>query len=64
LRKAAGLPPPGIALLREVRHDVPRQPEKLAALIKAVPLTMFHRNRSSARFRRPAASVFIQWTSI
>jgi uncharacterized flavoprotein (TIGR03862 family) len=41
LRKAAGLSPPAIALLREaIGLDAPRRPEELSALIKAVPITM------------------------
>jgi uncharacterized flavoprotein (TIGR03862 family) len=40
LRKAAGLSPVGIALLREVDPALPAQPEALAHLIKAVPLRL------------------------
>jgi uncharacterized flavoprotein (TIGR03862 family) len=40
LRKSAGLAPPGIALLREAGHALPADPDALAALIKAVPLTL------------------------
>ncbi len=41
LRKAAGLAPPAIALLREATGNViPERPEALAALIKAVPLRL------------------------
>ena len=41
LRKAAGLPPAAIGLLREaVGREVPQAPEELARLIKAVPLTV------------------------
>lgn len=40
LRKAAGLTPVGIALLREGDPALPQEPEKLAAMIKAVPLTL------------------------
>lgn len=39
LRKAAGLPPLSIALLREgTAGDIPAEPQKLAALIKHLPL--------------------------
>jgi uncharacterized flavoprotein (TIGR03862 family) len=40
LRKAAGLNPVGVALLREVSPALPVEPEALARLIKAVPLTL------------------------
>ena len=40
LRKTAGLTPMGIALLREGAPALPQEPEKLAALIKAAPLTL------------------------
>ncbi|MBF9196306.1 NAD(P)/FAD-dependent oxidoreductase [Microvirga terrestris] len=40
LRKAAGLSPVGIALLREASPALPTDPEALARLIKAVPLTL------------------------
>jgi uncharacterized flavoprotein (TIGR03862 family) len=40
LRKAAGLSPVGIALLREADPALPTDPEALARLIKAVPLTL------------------------
>ncbi|HEY8382220.1 MAG TPA: TIGR03862 family flavoprotein [Microvirga sp.] len=40
LRKAAGLQPLGIALLREEAKALPAEPAALAALIKAVPLTL------------------------
>lgn len=40
LRKAAGLQPLGIALLREEAKALPTEPAALAALIKAVPLTL------------------------
>ncbi|WP_134499343.1 NAD(P)/FAD-dependent oxidoreductase [Microvirga pakistanensis] len=40
LRKAAGLSPVGIALLRESTPRLPDAPEALARLIKAVPLTL------------------------
>ncbi len=40
LRKAAGLNPLGIALLREASPALPSEPEALARLIKAVPLTL------------------------
>ncbi|KLK95033.1 NAD(FAD)-utilizing dehydrogenase [Microvirga vignae] len=40
LRKAAGLSPPGIALLRESAPQLPVEPDALARLIKAVPLTL------------------------
>jgi uncharacterized flavoprotein (TIGR03862 family) len=40
LRKAAGLSPLGIALLREVSPALPVEPKALARLIKAVPLTL------------------------
>ena len=39
LRKA-GLPPAAISLLRDAVPDLPREPDALAALIKAVPLTV------------------------
>lgn len=40
LRKAAGLNPLGIALLRESSPQLPAEPPTLASLIKAVPLTL------------------------
>ncbi|PVE24296.1 aminoacetone oxidase family FAD-binding enzyme [Microvirga sp. KLBC 81] len=40
LRKAAGLSPLGIATLRESAPQLPVEPEALARLIKAVPLTL------------------------
>jgi predicted flavoprotein YhiN len=40
LRKAAGLSPLGIALLREGSPSLPVAPEGLAGLIKAVPLRL------------------------
>jgi len=40
LRKAAGLGPVGIALLREASPALPVEPGALAGLIKAVPLTL------------------------
>jgi uncharacterized flavoprotein (TIGR03862 family) len=40
LRKAAGLSPVGIALLREASPALPTEPEALARLIKAVPLRL------------------------
>ena len=40
LRKAAGLPPVALGLLREAAHPVPTAPAALAALIKAVPLRL------------------------
>lgn len=40
LRKAAGLDPLGIALLRESAPQLPLEPQALARLIKAVPLTL------------------------
>jgi len=40
LRKAAGLSPLGIAILRESAPALPAPPEALALLIKAVPLTL------------------------
>ncbi|MGF9758550.1 TIGR03862 family flavoprotein [Microvirga sp. 0TCS3.31] len=40
LRKSAGLSPVGIALLREASPTLPVEPEALARLIKAVPLTL------------------------
>ena len=40
LRKSAGLSPVGIALLREASPALPAEPEALAQLIKAVPLTL------------------------
>jgi uncharacterized flavoprotein (TIGR03862 family) len=40
LRKAAGLSPVGIGLLREASPALPSEPEALARLIKAVPLTL------------------------
>jgi uncharacterized flavoprotein (TIGR03862 family) len=41
LRKAAGLAPVGVALLREAhRADLPREPEALARAVKAVPLRL------------------------
>jgi uncharacterized flavoprotein (TIGR03862 family) len=40
LRKAANLSPVGIALLREASPALPAEPEGLARLIKAVPLTL------------------------
>jgi uncharacterized flavoprotein (TIGR03862 family) len=40
LRKAAGLSPLGIALLREEAPALPLEPEILARLIKAAPLTL------------------------
>jgi uncharacterized flavoprotein (TIGR03862 family) len=40
LRKAAGLSPVGIALLREASATLPAEPEALAHLIKALPLKL------------------------
>jgi uncharacterized flavoprotein (TIGR03862 family) len=40
LRKAAGLSPVAIALLHEVARPLPREPMRLTALIKALPLTV------------------------
>ncbi|MBM1171165.1 NAD(P)/FAD-dependent oxidoreductase [Microvirga arabica] len=40
LRKAASLSPVGIALLREASPALPAEPEALARLIKAVPVTL------------------------
>jgi uncharacterized flavoprotein (TIGR03862 family) len=40
LRKAAGLSPVATALLREASPSLPPEPEALARLIKAVPLTL------------------------
>jgi uncharacterized flavoprotein (TIGR03862 family) len=40
LRKAAGLSPVGIALLREASPALPAEPDALARLIKAVPLRL------------------------
>jgi uncharacterized flavoprotein (TIGR03862 family) len=40
LRKSAGLSPVGIALLRETSPALPSEPEALARLIKAIPLTL------------------------
>ncbi|MGO4526760.1 NAD(P)/FAD-dependent oxidoreductase [Microvirga sp. 2MCAF35] len=40
LRKSAGLSPVGIALLREASPSLPAEPDTLARLIKAVPLTL------------------------
>ena len=38
LRKAAGLPPVAIGLLREASRDLPAEPAALARLVKAAPL--------------------------
>jgi len=38
LKKAIKLPPAAISLLRETGEDIPREPEALAQLIKAVPI--------------------------
>jgi uncharacterized flavoprotein (TIGR03862 family) len=40
LRKSAGLSPVGIALLREFVPALPTEPDELASLIKATPLTL------------------------
>ncbi|HST94206.1 MAG TPA: NAD(P)/FAD-dependent oxidoreductase, partial [Microvirga sp.] len=40
LRKAAGLPPVGVALLREACPALPTDPDALARLIKAVPVVL------------------------
>jgi uncharacterized flavoprotein (TIGR03862 family) len=40
LRKAAGLPPVAVALLREALPALPEEPRALAALIKALPLRL------------------------
>jgi predicted flavoprotein YhiN len=40
LRKAAGLSPVAVALLREVQRDLPDDAQALAALIKSLPLTL------------------------
>ena len=40
LRKAAGLPPVAVALLREAADGLPTEPESLAALVKAAPLVV------------------------
>lgn len=40
LRKAAGLQPVGISLLREMSRDLPAEPHALAALIKAVSVPL------------------------
>ena len=40
LRKAIGLRPVDIALLREVRRDLPHDPGELAAFVKAIPLAV------------------------
>jgi len=40
LRKAGGLSPVGVAMLREASLALPPEPEALARLIKAVPLTL------------------------
>ena len=40
LRKAAGLPPVAVALLREASPALPADPHALAALIKALPLRL------------------------
>ncbi|MEE1612303.1 NAD(P)/FAD-dependent oxidoreductase [Microvirga sp. CF3016] len=40
LRKSAGLSPVGMALLREASPSLPSEPDALARLIKAVPLTL------------------------
>jgi uncharacterized flavoprotein (TIGR03862 family) len=40
LRKSAGLSPVGIALLREASPSLPSEPDALARLVKAVPLTL------------------------
>ncbi|QFU15239.1 NAD(P)/FAD-dependent oxidoreductase [Microvirga thermotolerans] len=40
LRKAAGLPPLAVALLREGRAALPADPQALAALVKAAPLVL------------------------
>ena len=40
LRKSAGLSPVGIALLREASPALPADPDALARLVKAVPLTL------------------------
>jgi uncharacterized flavoprotein (TIGR03862 family) len=40
LRKSAGLSPVGVALLREASPSLPSEPDALARLIKAVPLTL------------------------
>ena len=42
LRKAAGLTPAAIALLREASHPLPDDLEALVALIKSVPVTLLH----------------------
>ena len=40
LRKAAGLTPVAIALLREISRELPAEPHALAALVKALPLPL------------------------
>jgi uncharacterized flavoprotein (TIGR03862 family) len=40
LRKAAGLSPVAVALLREVQRDLPDDAQALATLIKSLPLTL------------------------
>ena len=40
LRKAAGVAPVGVALMREAHRQLPADPHTLAALVKAVPLTL------------------------
>jgi uncharacterized flavoprotein (TIGR03862 family) len=40
LRKSVGLSPVGVALLREASPSLPSEPDALARLIKAVPLTL------------------------
>ena len=40
LRRAAGLPPVAVALLREVRRDLPDDPAGMAELVRACPVTL------------------------
>lgn len=40
LRRAAGLPPVAVALLREARSDLPDDPAAMAALVRSCPVTL------------------------
>ena len=64
LRKAAGLSPVGIALLREASPALPVEPDALARLIKAVPLRADrHEIPGAGHFHAPAACPSRSWTS-
>ncbi len=65
LRKQLALPPVASALLQEADREAARLPtDRLAALVKALPLTVTASGRSTGRSPAPAACAGANWTHI